>query len=70
MTTRDFERLDEDDATELLCSRFRRLTNAGYTCVDALVLATHPQFELEEAEELLAHGSSETAVRLLILRAA
>jgi hypothetical protein len=70
MTTRDFERLDEDEATELLCSRFRRLTNAGYACADALVLAVHPQFELEEAEELLARGSSETAARLLIQRAA
>jgi hypothetical protein len=39
MTARDFELLDEEQATELLCSRFRRLTDAGYDCAHALVLA-------------------------------
>ena len=70
MTTRDFELLDEAEATELLCSRFRRLTDAGYECTHALVLAVYPQFELAGAEELLAHGSSEIAAQLLIQRAA
>jgi hypothetical protein len=70
MTARDFELLDEDQATELLCSRFRRLTDAGYEPTHALVLAVYPQFELGGAEELLANGSSEIAARLLIQRAA
>jgi hypothetical protein len=70
MTARDFEMLNEDEATELLCSRFRRLTDAGYEWVHALVLAVYPQFELDGAEELLADGSSEIAARLLIQRAA
>jgi hypothetical protein len=70
MTAGDFELLDESEAAELLCSRFRRLTDAGYECIHALVLAVYPQFELEEAEELLVGGSSEIAARLLIQRAA
>jgi hypothetical protein len=70
MTARDFELLDEAEATELLCSRFRRLTTAGYDPVHALILAVYPQFELDGAEELLAGGSSETAARLLIQRVA
>ena len=70
MTTRDFELLDEEQATELLCSRFRRLTDAGYDCAHALVLAVHPQIELDAAEELLAAGSSELAAGLLLHRAA
>jgi hypothetical protein len=69
MTGRDFELLDEAEATELLCSRFRRLTDAGFECTHALVLAVYPQFELDGAEELLADGSSEIAARLLIQRA-
>ncbi|HZQ64571.1 MAG TPA: hypothetical protein VFA66_05030 [Gaiellaceae bacterium] len=70
MTARDFELLDETEATELLCSRFRTLTDVGYDCTHALVLAVYPQFELDGAEELLASGSSEIAARLLIQRAA
>lgn len=70
MTAHDFESLDETEATELLCSRFRRLTDAGYDCTHALVLAVYPQFELDGAEELLATGSSAAAARLLVQRAA
>jgi hypothetical protein len=70
MTTADFELLDEAEATELLCSRFRRLTDAGYDCTQALVLAVHPQVELDHAEELLVAGSSEIAAQLLIQHAA
>jgi hypothetical protein len=70
MTAVEFELLDEAEATELLCSRFRKLTDAGYECTPALVLAVSPQFELEGAEELLIGGSSEIAARLLIRRAA
>jgi hypothetical protein len=70
MTARDFELLDETEAAELLCSRFRRLTDAGYECTHALVLAVYPQFELDGAEELLLGGSSEIAAQLLIQRAA
>jgi hypothetical protein len=70
MTARDFELLDETEAAELLCSRFRRLTDAGYEYTHALVLAVYPQFELDGAEELLLGGSSEIAAQLLIQRAA
>ena len=70
MTAREFELLDETEATALLCTRFRRLTDAGYECTHALVLAVYPQFELDGAEELLASGSSGVAARLLIERAA
>jgi hypothetical protein len=70
MTARDFELLEEAEAAELLCSRFRTLVDAGYDCTHALVLAVYPQFELDDAEELLAGGSSATAARLLIQRAA
>jgi hypothetical protein len=70
MTARDFELLEEAEAAELLCSRFRRLADAGYNCTDALVLAVYPQFELDDAEELLEESSSATATRLLIQRAA
>ena len=70
MTASEFELLDEAEATELLCSRFRRLTDAGYECTHALVLAVHPQLELDGAEELLACGSSAIAARLLVQRAA
>ena len=70
MTAREFEQLDETEAIELLCERFRRLTDAGYDCTHALVLAVYPQFELDGAEELLAGGSSAIAARLLIERAA
>ncbi len=70
MTARDFELLDENEATELLCSRFRALTEVGYEATHALVLAVYPQFELDGAEELLESGSSEIAARLLIQRAA
>jgi hypothetical protein len=70
MTARDFELLDEAEAAELLCSRFRRLADAGYECTHALVLAVYPQFELDGAEELLLGGSSEIAAQLLIQRAA
>jgi hypothetical protein len=70
MTARDFELLDEAQATDLLCSRFRRLTDAGYECTHALVLAVYPQLALDGAEDLLACGSSATAARLLIQRAA
>jgi hypothetical protein len=70
MTARDFELLDESEATELLCSRFRTLTDAGFECTHALVLAVYPQFELEGAAELLSTGSSEIAAQLLIQRAA
>jgi hypothetical protein len=69
MTARDFELLDETEATELLCSRFRTLTDAGYESTHALVLAVYPQFDLDGAEELLHRGSSEAAARLLIQRA-
>jgi hypothetical protein len=70
MTARDFELLDESEATEILCSRFRTLTDAGYDCTQALVLAVYPQFELDGAAELLASGSSQIAAQLLIQRAA
>jgi hypothetical protein len=70
MTARDFEDLSEAQATALLCARFRRLTKAGFDCTHALVLAVYPQFELDGAEQYLAGGSSETAARLLIQRAA
>jgi hypothetical protein len=70
MTASEFELLDEAAATELLCLRFRRLTEAGYDCAHALVLAVYPQFELEGAEALLACGSSGIAARLLVQRAA
>jgi hypothetical protein len=70
MTARDFELLDENEATELLCSRFRTLTDAGYECTQALVLAVYPQFELDGAKELLDSGSSEIAAQLLVQRAA
>jgi hypothetical protein len=70
MTAHEFELLDEAEATELLCSRFRRLTDAGYEPTHALVLAVYPQFELDGAENLLVNGSSEIAARLLIQRAA
>jgi hypothetical protein len=70
MTAGEFELLDEAEATELLCSRFRKLTDAGYECTHALVLAVYPQFELEGAEELLIGCSSEIAARMLIRRAA
>ena len=70
MTAHDFELLNEDEATEILCSRFRRLTELGFDCTQALVLAIHPQFELDGAEELLSSGSSEIAAQLLLQRAA
>jgi hypothetical protein len=70
MTARDFELLEEAEAADLLCSRFRRLADAGYNCTHALVLAVYPQFELDNAEELLEESSSATAARLLIQRAA
>jgi hypothetical protein len=70
MTAGDFEHLDEAEATEIVCSRFRRLAEAGFDCTHALVLAVYPQFELDGAEELLAGGSSEIAAQLLIRRAA
>jgi hypothetical protein len=70
MTTNDFELLDETEATELLCARFRRLVDAGLECTHALVLAVYPQFGLEGVEELVDNGTSEAAARLLIQRAA
>jgi hypothetical protein len=70
MTAHDFESLDEAEVIDLLCERFRRLTDAGYECAHALILAVYPQFALDDAEALLADGSSATAARLLILRAA
>ena len=70
MTALEFELLDEEEASELLCSRFRRLTDAGYDCTHALVLSVYPQFDLDLAEELLVNGSSEIAARLLVQRAA
>ncbi len=70
MTAHEFELLDEAEATDLLCGRFRRLVDAGLDCTHALVLAVYPQFELDGVEELLQNGSSETAARLLIQRAA
>jgi hypothetical protein len=70
MTARDFELLDETEAADLLCSRFRTLADAGYDWMDALVLAVYPQFELDGAEELLTNGSSGLAAQLLIQRAA
>jgi hypothetical protein len=70
MTAHDFELLDEAEATDLLCARFRRLVDAGLECTHALVLAVYPQFELEGVEELRQTSSSEAAARLLIQRAA
>jgi hypothetical protein len=70
MTAHDFELLDEEQATDLLCARFRRLVDAGFECTHALVLAVYPQFELDGVEQLLVDGSSEAAARLLIQRAA
>jgi hypothetical protein len=70
MTALEFEMLGEEEATELLCSRFRTLVDAGCECTSALVLAVYPQFELDGAEDLLLGGSSEIAARLLIQRAA
>jgi hypothetical protein len=70
MTASEFELLDEAQATDLLCARFRRLVDAGLDCTHALVLAVYPQFELDGVEELLEQGSSESAARLLIQRAA
>jgi hypothetical protein len=70
MTAAEFEMLDEADATELLCARFRRLTDVGYDPTHALVLAVFPQVELDRAEELLVDGCSEAAARLLIRHAA
>jgi hypothetical protein len=69
MTARDFELLNEAEAADLLCSRFRRLADAGYDCTHALVLAVHPQFELDGAEELLTSRASGLAAQLLIQRA-
>ncbi len=70
MTAHEFELLDEAQATDLLCARFRRLVDAGLDCTHALVLAVYPQFELDGVEELLEQGSSESVARLLIQRAA
>lgn len=70
MTASEFESLDEAEATELLCERFRSLVAAGYDCTHALVVAVYPQFELDAAEALLACGSSGIAAGLLLQRAA
>jgi hypothetical protein len=70
MTAHDFELLDEAEATDLLCARFRRLVDAGLDCTHALVLAVYPQFGLDGVEELVQNGSSDVAARLLIQRAA
>ena len=70
MTAADFELLDDDEATGVLVSRFRRLVAAGYECQHALVLAVYPQFDLDDAERLISGRPSQAAAALLVQRAA
>ena len=53
MTAGEFELLDEAEATELLCSRFRKLTDAGYECMHALVLAVYLAWRWRESRTTL-----------------
>ena len=55
----------------LICSRFRTLTDAGYDCGHAVVLAVHPHVDLAHADSLRkASSNSGTAAVRLIQQAA
>jgi hypothetical protein len=52
MRAAQFEQLDEETATELLCARLRLLTAAGSDPLTAVLLAARVEIAIEEAIRL------------------
>jgi hypothetical protein len=50
VTSDAFELLSEDEATALICSRFRAFVDAGFECNEAVALAVHPQIPVGRPE--------------------
>jgi hypothetical protein len=53
MTAEDFELLSADEAEAILAERYTRLSEAGYSPTNALIVATHIEVEIEVAEQLV-----------------
>jgi len=67
MTTAEFSRLENHEATQILRWRLRALTAAGYELDDAVVLASAIEVDLHGAVALVRRGCpSATAVRILL----
>jgi hypothetical protein len=67
MTTAEFSRLENNEATQILRWRLTTLAGAGYDLDDAVVLASNVEIDLHAAVELVRRGCpSATAVRILI----
>jgi hypothetical protein len=67
MTTAEFSRLENNEATQILRWRLTTLAAAGYDLDDAVVLASNVGIDLHAAVELVRRGCpSATAVRILI----
>lgn len=67
MTAAQFELIDDTEAEAILRFRFERLASSGYDPGSALVLATHLEIDLHDAERLVQRGCPPaTAVRILV----
>lgn len=56
MTRAQFDRLDEREAGDILCWRFRSLMRLGLGMTDAIELATQVEIDLRGVERLLERG--------------
>lgn len=66
LTPTAFEQLDTEDAEAVLRMRLRALVRIGFDPVNAMVLATHVDVDVERAADLLRRGCpQDTAVRIL-----
>jgi hypothetical protein len=67
MTAAQFEQLEIPEVEAVLRWRFEALVRAGFDPGSAMILASHVEVDLHDAESLLARGCPpETALQILI----
>ncbi len=67
ISQREFMALDDDAAAVLITSRFHALRALGCDAEAAVVIAVHPEIDMEEAYDLVRSGvDAPTLVRILL----
>jgi hypothetical protein len=62
----EFESLASDDAADLLCERFRAVSERGLGIEAAVIIGIHAEVDIDEATDLIRRGCPPaTAVRIL-----
>ena len=67
ISQQEFMALDQDAAAILITSRFHALGALGCDTEAAVVIAVHPEIDMEEASDLVRSGlDAPTVVRILL----